>query len=69
MEADALTEVGHRGFVTDAQAMAALLFDFATRPDYRALVKREFDTTKALFGEYQKALERTYAVPKVPEPK
>ena len=69
MEADALTEVGHRGFVTDAQAMTALLFDFATRPDYRAAVKREFETTKALFGEYQKALEKTYAVPKVPEPK
>jgi hypothetical protein len=38
-------------------------------PEYRALVKREFATTKALFGEYQKALEKTYAVPKVPEPK
>ena len=69
MEADALTDVGHRGFVTDAQAMSALLFDFATRPDYRALVKREFETTKALFGEYQKALEKTYLVPKVAEPK
>ena len=69
MEADALTEVGHRGFVTDAQAMAALLYDFATRPEYRALVKREFATTKALFGEYQKALEKTYATPKVPDPK
>jgi len=69
MEADALTEVGHRGFVTDAQAMAALLFDFATRPDYRAAVKREFETTKALFGEYQRALEKTYVVPKVPEAK
>ncbi len=69
MEADALTEVGHRGFVTDAQAMTALLFDFATRPDYRAAVKREFETTKALFGEYQKALEMTYMPPKVPEPK
>src|SRR5579862_1584253 len=28
MEADALTEVGHQGFRVDAQAMAALLYDF-----------------------------------------
>ena len=34
---DALTAVGHQGFVVDAQAMAALLFDFATRADYRAV--------------------------------
>ena len=40
MEADALSAVGHHGFVVDAQAMAALLFDFATRADYRAVVKR-----------------------------
>src|SRR5439155_18097797 len=38
MEADALTEVGHHGFTVDAQAMAALLYDFATRPDYRMAV-------------------------------
>ena len=52
MEADALTDVGHRGFVVDAQAMTALLYDFATRADYRAAVKREFDGIKALFDEY-----------------
>ena len=68
MEADALTEVGHHGFVVDAQAMAALLFDFATHADYRAAVKREFDGIHALFGEYQEALRKTYTVPKVPEP-
>ena len=38
--------VGHSGFVVDAQAMAALLFDFATRADYRAVVKREFETIR-----------------------
>jgi len=32
MEADALTDVGHHGFVVDAQAMAALLVDFAMHP-------------------------------------
>ena len=68
MEADALTDVGHQGFQVDAQAMAALLFDFATHADYRAAVRREFEGIKALFGEYQEALKKTYTVPKVPEP-
>ena len=65
MEADALTEVGHQGFVVDAQSMAALLFDFATRPDYRAAVKREFETIKGLHTEYLDALRRVYVTPKV----
>jgi amidohydrolase len=68
MEQDALGAVGHQGFVVDAQAMAALLFDFATRADYRATVKREFDTIRALHNEYLDALRKTYVVPKVPEP-
>jgi amidohydrolase len=65
MEADALTDVGHQGFVVDAQAMAALLFDFATHPEYRAAVKREFETIKALHTEYLDALRRVYVQPKV----
>jgi len=69
MEADALTDVGHQGFLVDAQAMAAVLYDFATHPDYRAAVKREFDGIKALFGEYQEALRKVYTVPNVPEPR
>jgi len=69
MEADALTSVGHDGFVTDAQSMAALLFDVATRPEYLAQVKREFSGIKALFAEYQQDLEKMYTVPNVPEPK
>ncbi|MBX7186312.1 MAG: peptidase dimerization domain-containing protein [Vicinamibacteria bacterium] len=69
MEADALTEVGHSGFVIDALGMTALLFDFATRPDYRALVKREFEGIQALQNEYIAALEKPYQVPKVPEPR
>jgi hypothetical protein len=52
----------------DAQAMAALLFDFATRPDYRATVKREFDTIRALHTQYLEDLKKTYVVPKVSEP-
>jgi len=69
MDADNLKEIGHRGFTVDAETMAAILFDFATRPDYRAAVKKEFDGIKALFGEYQTALKKVYTVPTVPEPK
>jgi len=69
MEADALAEIGHHGFVVDAQAMTAVLFDFATHPDYRAAVKKEFDGIKLLFGEYQDALKKVYSTPKVPDPK
>ncbi|HTE44357.1 MAG TPA: peptidase dimerization domain-containing protein [Gemmatimonadaceae bacterium] len=68
MEQDALASVGHQGFVVDAQSMAALLFDFATRPEYRATVKGEFETIRALHAEYLDALRKTYVVPKVPEP-
>ena len=49
--------------------MTAVLYDFAAHPDYRAAVKQEFDGIKALFGEYQAALRKTYTVPKVPDPK
>ena len=69
METDALAPIGHNGFLTDAQAMAALLFDVVTRPEYRAEIKREFTGIKALFGEYQEALKKTYVVPKVADPK
>jgi len=69
MLADALLPVGHDGFVTDAQTMAALLYDFSTRADYRALVKREFTGLKALYGQYQEALTKVYVIPKVEDPK
>ena len=68
MEADALTDVGHQGFVVDAQAMAALLFDFATHPEYRAAVKREFAEIGQLFDEYQASLRKVYVIPKVADP-
>ena len=68
MAADALGEVGHRGFAVDAQAMAALLWDFATRADFRAAVKREFDGLRALHREYLAALRNAYPVPTVAEP-
>jgi hypothetical protein len=65
MEQDALGPVGHRGFTIDAQGMAALLYDFATRADYRAVVKNEFDGLKALYAEYQAALRAAYKLPVV----
>ena len=69
MDADNLEEIGHNGFTVDAQTMAAVLFDFATRADYRAAVRKEFDGIKVLFGEYQDALKKVYTVPTVPDPK
>ena len=69
MDQDNLKPVGHNGFTIQAQAMAALLQQFATRPEFRAAVKKEFDGIKALFGEYLGALEKTYKTPAVGEPK
>lgn len=64
-----LAEVGHKGFVVDALGMTALLFDFATRADYRDLVKKEFQGIQALQAEYIAALAKPYQAPKVPDPK
>jgi len=69
METDALNDIGHHGFLVDAQAMTAVLFDFARDAEYRAAVKREFDGIKSLFAEYQDDLRKTYTVPNVPDPK
>jgi len=69
MEQDNLKPVGHDGFKVQAQAMAALLYDFATSEPYRAAVEKEFAGIKALFQEYLSALEKTYQVPKVADPK
>jgi amidohydrolase len=69
MDADNLKEIGHKGFTIDAEAMTALLFDFASHDDYRAAVKKEFAGIKALFGEYVEALKKVYVLPTVPDPK
>src|SRR5262249_27093596 len=58
MDADNLKEIGHKGFTIDAQAMTALLYDFATHADYRAAVRKEFDGIKALHAEYLAALKK-----------
>jgi hypothetical protein len=69
MDADNLKPVGHTGFTVDAEAMTALLFDFATHEDYRAAVKKEFGGIKVLFGDYLTALKKVYVTPNVPDPK
>jgi hypothetical protein len=69
MDQDNFKPVGHNGFKVQAQAMAALLHDFATDATYRDAVGKEFTGIKALFQEYLQALEKAYQVPKVPEPK
>ena len=68
MLADALGPVGHAGFTVDAQAMAALLYDFASKPAFRAAVKTEFAGLKALYAEYQAALGKAYSLPVVKDP-
>jgi hypothetical protein len=56
------------GFITDAESMAALLYDVATKPDYPAQVKHEFEDIKGLFADHQAALEKTYTAPPFPTP-
>ena len=68
MERDATAEIGHHGFAVDAEAMTALLYDFATKPVFRAAVKTEFGEMQGEFAAYQGALEKAYPVPVVREP-
>jgi amidohydrolase len=69
MEKDTTAEVGHHGFMVDAEAMTALLYDFATKPAYRAVVQREFQAIKGEFAAYQEALKAAYPLPEVAEPR
>jgi amidohydrolase len=69
MEADALKDIGHEGFLIDAETMAAILYDYATHPELRDAVKTEFTRIQALFGEYQTALQKAYPKPEIAEPK
>jgi len=68
MLADATAPIGHHGFTVDAQAMSALLYDFATHADYRAAVKREFTAIQGLHAAYLTALKKVYTLPTVPDP-
>lgn len=68
MLADATTEVGHAGFMVDAETEAAILYDFATHPELRNAVKTEFTRIQQLFAEYQKDLQTAYPQPAVSVP-
>lgn len=69
MLADATTEVGHSGFMIDAETEAAILYDFVTHPDLRSAVKTEFTRIHELFAQYQRDLQKAYPQPTVPAPK
>ncbi len=58
--ADALSEVGHRAFLLDAQIMAAVLYHFLTDADFRAAVKEEHATMQGLFDSYIQRLKEAY---------
>src|SRR5438067_1267135 len=68
MEADALGEVGHHGFLLDAQAMAAVLYHFASDAPYRTVVRHEFEGLQGLYADYLAALRVAYPLPHVPDP-
>ena len=51
-----------------AQAMAALLYQFASKADFRAAVKREFEGLRGLYSEYEGVLQKAYALPVVKDP-
>jgi hypothetical protein len=57
------------GFLVDAKAMTALLFDYASHAEYREMVNREFTALKALLGEYEESLKKAYPIPNVVDPK
>jgi len=61
MRDDTFAEIGHKGFLLDAQIEAAVLFDFLTRPELRTAVKEEHRTLAGLQGQYLAALRRVYA--------
>lgn len=68
MLADATTDVGHHGFLIDAETEAAILYDFATHPELRHAVRTEFTKTQALFQQYQNELQSVYPLPQVTAP-
>jgi hypothetical protein len=68
MEADALNDIGHHGFVIDAQAMTGILYTYATDAKYRSTVTKEFKGLQALYADYLAALKNAYPLPNVPDP-
>jgi amidohydrolase len=57
---DAFQEIGHHGFLLDAQIEAAILYDFLTQPDFRRKVQEEHRVLAGLQNRYEEELRRTY---------
>jgi amidohydrolase len=69
MQSDATGEMGHHGFVADAEAMTALVYDYATKPKFRAAIAQEFRAIQEEFADYEQSLQGAYPLPNVPDPK
>jgi hypothetical protein len=61
MRDDTFADIGHKGFLLDAQVEAAILYDCLTQPSFRAAVVQEHRTLAGLQGQYLAALRRVYA--------
>lgn len=58
---DAFVDIGHNGFRMDAQVMAAVLYDYLTKPDLRKAVTTEQTTLSGLLEQYHTELQKAYA--------
>jgi len=58
---DTFSEVGHTGFRVSAEVMAAVLYDFLTRPELREAVREEHRVLAGLLDRYHQALREAYA--------
>ena len=57
---DSMKPVGHAGFLLDAKILAAVLYDFLTREDFRNAVKEEHRTIADLLDSYLGQLREAY---------
>ena len=60
MRDDAFIDIGHRGFLLDAQIEAAVLYDFLTQSAFRSAVAEEHRVLSGLQNEYLTQLRRVY---------
>ncbi|MGD2069118.1 MAG: peptidase dimerization domain-containing protein [Gemmatimonadota bacterium] len=58
---DSMKDVGHTGFLLDAQIMASVLFDYLEDAAFRSAVQREHGEMARLFDRYLEALREAYA--------
>jgi amidohydrolase len=58
---DTFAEIGHRGFLLDAQIEAAVLYDFLTDAEFRGKVKEEHRVLAELLEMYEDKLREAYA--------